>query len=369
MTQPSYRPKIFIGSSSEGLTVARVAKELLAANTDPTLWEEDIFLPGTLTLEVLEEQLFSHAFALLVTTPDDLLVKREEVVTTLRDNVLFECGLFMGAFGRRRTFLFAPKGTHVELPTDLRGLAIAKYTWSEAAPLESLRPTIGQINLAIESEWRRMQHAGREFAKKELLGEQHHALINLLRASDQLLDVIIEFPRRVMSGLFERKEFDEVKREAIVKLRNTLDLWQPYADVVNLQREFTALVSQLEATIGAIPFYQDLTIVDTPKIFVRDLPWLKRIFARPSSKLSPEARDFAMRLHLRDPKELGILRGSLSQQEKEVEQQAHDALRLIGVGLDNWWKEHGPEIVREIRAFQRQIVETLQSMTYVYLKS
>src|SRR5437870_1702955 len=115
MKASHYKPKIFIGSSSEGLKVARLATELLSDKTLPTLWENDIFLPGTITLEILEEQLAQHAFALLVATPDDILLKRQGVLTTLRDNVLFECGLFMGALGRRRTFLFAPKGTHVEL--------------------------------------------------------------------------------------------------------------------------------------------------------------------------------------------------------------------------------------------------------------
>ena len=369
MTQTGYRPKIFIGSSSEGLKIARVAKELLAASTIPTLWEENIFLPGTLTLEVLEEQLVSHVFALLVATPDDFLVKRQEIVTTLRDNVLFECGLFMGALGRRRTFLFAPIGTHVELPTDLRGLAIAKYAWSEVTPFESLKPTITQIILAIESEWRRMQHAGREFAQRELLGAQHHALLALLAASDRLLDIVIELPRKVTSGLFERTKFDEAKRDALSKLRNTLELWRPDADLVNLQREFTSLVSQLEATLVAIPFYQDLVIVDQPEILVRDLPWLKRLFGRISPKLSPAARDFAMRLHLRDSDELRVLRGSLNREEQAVEQQVNYALRLIGTGLENWWKEHGPKVVGEVRAFQRQLIDVLQSMTYVYLKS
>ena len=55
MTQSDYKPKLFIASSSEGLVVARLAKELLSTNTVPTLWEEDVFLPGTITLEVLED--------------------------------------------------------------------------------------------------------------------------------------------------------------------------------------------------------------------------------------------------------------------------------------------------------------------------
>src|SRR5258708_36857166 len=97
MTKHTYKPKVFIGSSSEGLKIARVAKELLFDTTTATLWEEDIFLPGTITLDVLEEQLSRHAFALLVATPDDILVKRQEVATTLRDNVFFRCGWFIGA--------------------------------------------------------------------------------------------------------------------------------------------------------------------------------------------------------------------------------------------------------------------------------
>jgi hypothetical protein len=369
MKRSNYKPKLFIGSSSEGIEVARVAKELLSANTLPTLWEEDIFLPGTIALEVLEEQLEKHAFALLVATPDDLLLKRQDVVTTLRDNVLFECGLFMGALGRRRTFLFAPKGAHIELPTDLKGLAIARYIWSDSAPHDSLEPAIRQIISAIDAEWRRMQHAGREFAEKELLGEQHHAVVSLLAVSNYLLDVVLELPLSVISELHDREAFDQAKQEAVAKLHEKSKLWLPFAQLLNIQPNFMALVSELEAAVEAIPFYRDLKIVDTPSVLVRDLPWLKRIFRRPSSDLSPEARDFATRLHLRDKRELGILRAALTQEEQAVEQQVKQALRLLGTGLDNWWKDHGPRVIREIRTFQRQLVDMLQSMTYIYLKS
>ena len=341
MKPSTYRPRLFIGSSSEGLKVARAAKDLLSENTLPTLWEEDIFLPGTITLEVLEEQLAKHAFALLVATPDDLLLKRQEVVTTLRDNVLFECGLFMGALGRRRTFLFAPKGTHIELPTDLRGLAIAKYTWSKSAPHDSLRPAIKKVILAMEAEWRRMQRDAREFAQKERLGEQHHAIMSLLSASNHLLDVVIEHPRDVISGLHDRDAFERAKRKAIAELREISRLWLRDAQVLNIERDFLSLVSQLEATIEAIPFYRDLEIVTEPKVVVGDLPFLKRIFRRRSSHLSPEAQAFATRLKLRDKREFAILRATVTYEEQAVEQQVEHALRLLGTGLENWWKNYG----------------------------
>jgi hypothetical protein len=365
----TYQPKLFIGSSSEGLSIARVAKELLGTRTLPTLWEDDIFLPGKFALEVLEEELTHHVFALLVATADDLLVKRQEVVTTLRDNVLFECGLFMGALGRRRTFLLVPADTHVELPTDLRGLAIQKYSWTEATPHASLQPAIDRIILSIEAEWKRMQHAAREFTQKQSMGEQHRAIVSLQTASNRLLDVVFGLPRKVISGVHDRDAFDKVKQEASAHLRQTLDLWLEDAKCIGLERQFRSLVGALESALESIPFYQDLEVVEAPSVLVSDLPWLGRLLGRSRPKLSREAAEFVARIGLKDQREIRLLRGPLTPEERTVEQQAERVLRLVAAGLDNWWNERGPAVIREINAFQRRLVELLQSMAYVYLKS
>jgi hypothetical protein len=304
-----------------------------------------------------------------VATPDDLLLKREEVVTTLRDNVLFECGLFMGALGRRRTFLFAPKGTHVELPTDLRGLSIAKYAWSDSAPGDSLKPAIEGVVLAIKAEWRRMQDEAREFVALQTLGEQHYALVSLLSAFNRLIDVLIELPQQLISGVHDRAAFEKGKSEAVDRLREVSNLWLPFAETLNIRSDFLVLVSEFEAAIKGVPFYRDLRILEAPEVVVRDLPWLKRIYKRLFSDLSPEARDFASRLRIRDTQELRILRAALNPQEEAIERQVEQTLRLLSAGSEIWWKTHGPNLIRELRKFQRQLVEMLQGMTYVYLKS
>jgi predicted nucleotide-binding protein len=70
------KPRVFVGSSSEGLPIAQTAFAALGLDTTPTLWTHQLFLPGQYPLEVLENELRRHDFAILVASPDDELVKR-----------------------------------------------------------------------------------------------------------------------------------------------------------------------------------------------------------------------------------------------------------------------------------------------------
>jgi len=85
--------------------------------------------------------------------------------------------------------------------------------------------------------------------------------------------------------------------------------------------------------------------------------------------MSHEARDFALRLNLRDSKELRMLRTALNQDEAAIEKQVEQTLRLVSAGIEIWWATHGPDLIRELRKFQSQLIDMLQGMTYVYLKS
>src|SRR5690349_19066402 len=96
------KPKIFVGSSSEGLGVARAIQMELANDASLTLWNQGCFSLGQSTLESLVAALEEFEFAILVVTADDMLVSRHKSTPCARDNVLFEIGLFMGRLGRGR---------------------------------------------------------------------------------------------------------------------------------------------------------------------------------------------------------------------------------------------------------------------------
>src|SRR5882724_10576476 len=122
------RPHIFVGSSTEGLVIAKPLVELLRDGADARLWKGDgVFKPGTYTLETFEDELRVTNFAVIVATPDDVLVKRGQTDSAVRDNLLFEFGLFVGALGRRRTFLVTTEGANLPLPSDLDGLSVVTY--------------------------------------------------------------------------------------------------------------------------------------------------------------------------------------------------------------------------------------------------
>lgn len=126
------KPALFVGSSSEGLDLARAVRALLAEDAEVTLWKEGLFGLGSTFIESLINALPRFDFSALVLTADDLLTSRE--VTTLgpRDNVLFELGLFMGRLGRERTFVIRPRGDQIKIPSDLAGLTTAMFDWPRA---------------------------------------------------------------------------------------------------------------------------------------------------------------------------------------------------------------------------------------------
>ena len=121
------RPTVFIGSSAEGHSIAEAIQLNLDHTCDATIWSQGVFGLGDGTLETLVGRKDDFDFAILVLTPDDLALSRDELKPSPRDNVMLELGIFLGAIGRKRTFAIYDRTANVKLPSDLAGVTHATF--------------------------------------------------------------------------------------------------------------------------------------------------------------------------------------------------------------------------------------------------
>jgi predicted nucleotide-binding protein len=111
-----------------GLDPARAIQEELQHDLDCTVWNQGIFQPGKTPIEALTKALNEHDFAVFIFVPEDVVTLKGKSSETVRDNVLFELGLFIGKLGRERTFFVVPQGEEqMHIATDLAGITPANY--------------------------------------------------------------------------------------------------------------------------------------------------------------------------------------------------------------------------------------------------
>jgi hypothetical protein len=123
-------PSVFIGSSSEGLEIGRYLQQALEQTKlcTVTRWDQGVFQASSYTMESLTDAAQRADFAVLIATGDDTVSSRGESRAVVRDNVIFELGLFIGALGRTRTYIVADKTQPFDLPSDLHGLTWLPYS-------------------------------------------------------------------------------------------------------------------------------------------------------------------------------------------------------------------------------------------------
>lgn len=244
------KPKIFIGSSVEGLSVAYSIQQNLAHDAEATVWDQGVFELSSTTMESLNKVLTTIDFGIFVFSPDDVTFMRGVTSTTVRDNVLFELGLFIGKIGRERVFFITPTSDLIRLPTDLLGVTPAYYEPKrddgslqaatgaacnqirlQMKKLGLLRPEIAnedvgmQIDQVIEKEKENESDWLLDF-----MGAEYHAakqkLISLI-AKD--VDAIESIHNKVWLAYTELKINEKVGLESLRKLANEYE-----ADLKNL---------------------------------------------------------------------------------------------------------------------------------------
>jgi len=146
------KPKIFIGSSNQGLEYANKIKEYFDndKNYDAHVWTSE-FTKNNVTIECLEKILQNFQYSIFVFTPDDTITIEKDGSKTEkkipRDNVIFEYGLFYGKYSRTKTFLVLPQDYETTMKTmsDIKGLNPYTYTDDQTNILNAVTTACNSI--------------------------------------------------------------------------------------------------------------------------------------------------------------------------------------------------------------------------------
>lgn len=190
-------PALFLGSSSEGLPIARAIRTQLQHDSEVTIWNEGAFPLGQTTLESLVNALDRFDFAVLVLTPDDTVISRQSEHLVPRDNLLFELGLFTGRLGRSRTFVVAESSARMKLPSDLAGVTVAGFPAERedrnlvaavGPACDQIRHALRDLGLTEKRTAQRFQSATAEM--EEVTASMSHLIQLLARSRVVELDIV-----------------------------------------------------------------------------------------------------------------------------------------------------------------------------------
>ncbi len=163
MSTIKYRkPKIFIGSSVEGKSIAEAVNVNLEYDAWCTLWPNTIGASGV-TIDSLIKNCSDYDFAIFIFSPDDAADMRKATLSVARDNVVFETGLFMGEHGRDRVFIVQPRDIpNFHVLTDLSGFTTVTYESERATRQDELTGAVaaaaGEIKRGIKnSTWSQLK--------------------------------------------------------------------------------------------------------------------------------------------------------------------------------------------------------------------
>jgi hypothetical protein len=145
------KPRVFIGSSGASLEVAHAVQAGLHHGADVRVWDQDVFQLGQFNLEALLRQLERSQVGIFVFAADDVVVMKNRTVQAVRDNVIFEFGLFVGRLGRERVFALVPAGTELHLPSDLAGVVYGEYD-----PDDELVSSVGPFCFKVKQALKRL---------------------------------------------------------------------------------------------------------------------------------------------------------------------------------------------------------------------
>jgi hypothetical protein len=224
MHRGARRSSVFIASSSQALPIARELERGLSPVADVTVWDK-AFDAGNWLLGGILNRAQECDFGVFVIRDDDVVRIKHTEYVSVRDNVLFEAGVFMGSIGPQRSFILWPddlSGQKLRLPADLEGLLRVTYSLASnrnkrpnlRTALEILRKRIDSLGPALRSGYNEIA------ALKQALHEREIEFAD--DSSEPLGDIVRRAAKRRKTPYYSTTEVSTLTR----------DVGRDYADSV-----------------------------------------------------------------------------------------------------------------------------------------
>lgn len=230
------KPKVFIGSSCESLKIVEAVNIKLSSSCEITQWD-NVFDPSSFTFATLAKKSKEVDFAVFVFNADDEIIIRNKDYSIVRDNVLFELGLFIGSLGIERCFFICPdtvKQSALRIPTDLSGITFCTFEQDRIAKssLDAVSAACARIRMTIDGYLQSIQEnnsdQSQSFSKesqiKELEREVYRLSYELKESENERIKIessLIEYfnftsrpatPNEVRAWIEGAKHNDETAR-------------------------------------------------------------------------------------------------------------------------------------------------------------
>lgn len=137
------KPKIFIGSSRESISIANKIAEKLNDVAECQLWHDNFFELNESYFASLTEGAILFDYGIFIASADDMVRSRDVEKQAARDNIIFEFGLYLGKLGKERSFFLKERG--LDLPSDLEGIKLLEFDNSDDDKLESTLSNIASV--------------------------------------------------------------------------------------------------------------------------------------------------------------------------------------------------------------------------------
>jgi hypothetical protein len=238
---------IFIASATEDASVMMlVVESIINANhsksapffLQPVPWNKTEWTLNQANLHSIIEFPKKYDYGCFLFTPTDTVISRNLKSFRVRDNVIFEFGLFVSQNdGLKKSFIIHPDESNLKLASDLSGIVTAKYFHSEDQ--QSLSTNIG---IAVETIFKAVEkHENEKIERSE---KAVSTSIASLRAKLQKTKATQQ-PEIILNALKDLAETKaqalnqtttEVLKDIIIWTNTLLDITDP-DDLAKLQRD------------------------------------------------------------------------------------------------------------------------------------